>query len=289
MRAMLIGPPISVAWGAPGTIGATTPNSAVFTTLAAQNDGNVLTLGSGANTAVAVILASQRAELGYDGTDAYINGVNKPFSVYYGATKQLHVDANGNLRMRGASVDSAMVGGIALKNLTPPAAGLADHAHIYSDDVVPGDARLHIRNELNNGIAIMPPQGEIADVELAATASIDLKATPGQTTLFTVPAGKVFFPENIILLATNVGAVTTSGATITVGANASFNDFRTAIALGTSALTTNGQIRYVLPVEAQSITSYAAGVVFKFNLVTATVSTNAQTVTAILRGQLRNA
>lgn len=106
--------------------------------------------------------------------------------------------------------------------------------------------------------------------KLATVTGIALTAT-GATNLYTVPAGKTLVVTEIIL---RITAVTTfiSGATISIGKSASYNEWLAATAMG--ALSATNQFRLLSHSAAGLLyQSFAAGEVVALNVTIGATST----------------
>lgn len=109
-----------------------------------------------------------------------------------------------------------------------------------------------------------------AEVRLARITAIDGK-TETQTTLYTVPTGKVLIMPKVMLRMTSASNVT-GVATVTVGITAGFNTIIASTAL--TDFDTTGEV-IVLNASAP-FASIAAGGVVKIDIATAATTTGAE-------------
>lgn len=95
--------------------------------------------------------------------------------------------------------------------------------------------------------------------------TLDLSGT-GQTTLYTVPTGKIMIPMGICLVAgADMGA-----SVITAGRSTALTDFLAAQTLGN--IDASGDMAWLLPVPNSTpvlLKAYAAGVIFQIDVTTA--------------------
>lgn len=110
--------------------------------------------------------------------------------------------------------------------------------------------------------------------KLGTVTGISLTAT-GATSLYTVPTGKTLYATEIILRITATSGFV-SGATISVGKSASYNEWLAATAMGT--LSATNQFRMLSHSAAGLIyQSFAAGEILAVNV---TIAATATTLTA---------
>lgn len=106
---------------------------------------------------------------------------------------------------------------------------------------------------------------------LKTTNDINLVNT-GATTLYTVPSGKTLIITEIVIRITAVNTFL-SGATVSVGKDASYNEWLTATAMG--ALSATNQFRMLSHSAAELLyQSFAAGEVVAINVTVGAAATS---------------
>lgn len=95
---------------------------------------------------------------------AYVNDGYLAFWTNNGGilTEKLRITQSGNVGIGTTASDATGVKVLAIANGTPPAAGLANAAQIYSDDQAPGNACLYTKTEAGDVIKLYK-QAHIAD------------------------------------------------------------------------------------------------------------------------------